>query len=285
MYKSNTAVVGVNHEMITRSSGTSSSEHDIKQGLNVMEQISNLLYTVEQAIQRIQTSPSIIPSIESLKYNIDDGLKESEEKISELEFYCEERIKLPISSNNDDDIGVGRILDKTTNLKKQISNLKVKFRKAVQIYNNKENDAKSKRDKLVGFEKVQIVKKSSQDVKQQSRQSRKITDSLKRTKAIISSNIERTSVSMEKLSEQSSIFERAIKTQEGYQDKVKQSSLLIKDLKWKERRDHFITLGCFLFYVLVVLVVFNHRIPIFSLIYYLTSGIFGLFGGEDKMIN
>ncbi|EFC41002.1 predicted protein [Naegleria gruberi] len=135
-------------------------QHDIKQAMNVVEQITNLMYTIDQAVQRIQLSISIIPSIDALKGDIAEGLSESEKKIGELERYCEERIKQPTGTDADE-IGLGRILEKTTNLKKQLSSLQVKFRKAVQIYSNKENESKLKREKLVGFENVQISRKIS----------------------------------------------------------------------------------------------------------------------------
>ena len=254
------------------------SESEIKHAMNIVEEISNLVYTIEQAVGKIQESVTIIPQIESWKFDIEEGLRDSSEKIDQLEKYCEERIKHP-SVNDHLESCYGRILERLPNLKKQISNLNVNFRKVVQTYTLKEQETGSiRRDKLLNIN-VEGEKKKSQTTKQQSRQSRKVTDSLRRTKAIISQNIERTTNSMEQLAEQSSIFQKAIKSQDGYQDKVNQSTKIIRDLKSKERRDHFLTLGCFLFYVFVVLLVFNHRLPIFSLLYYTVSTFWSLFSG------
>ncbi|KAF0977439.1 hypothetical protein FDP41_003431 [Naegleria fowleri] len=256
------------------------TENEIKHAMNIIEEISNLVYTIEQGIVKIQETVAIIPDIESLKFNIDEGLKLSSEMMNQLELYCEEKIKDP-SVNHHLETCYGRILGRLPQLKKQVSNLKVNLRKAVQIYSNKEHETSIKKGKLLGSSTSEERKalKSNQSGKQQSRQSRKITDSLKRTKAIIAQNLERTSNSMEQLSEQSSIFQKAVKSQDEYQDKVNQSTKLIRELKWKERRDHFITLVCFLFYVVVILVVFNHRIPLISIAFYIMSTLWSLFSG------
>jgi len=256
-----------------------------KQVMDVTEEIANLLYTIEQAIQRVQTSSAVIPQIETLNDEMEEGLKDSEEKIKALEQYCEEKITLPSLYCTTFD----RVLERTLGLKKQIATLKIKLRKAVQIYKNKAETSKLKRETLLQSG-LQPAKRLNQDGRAVSRQSRKVTESLFRTRSIISSNIDRASSSMEKLSESSSIFQNAIKTQEGYQDKVTQSTNIIRELKWKEKRDHFITLACFLFYILVVLYVFNRRLPIFSFVYYilglvwsLVSSIFSLVGlGGDS---
>ncbi|KAG2386196.1 hypothetical protein C9374_002642 [Naegleria lovaniensis] len=204
---------------------SSMTENEIKHAMNIIEEISNLVYTTEQAINKIQESVAIIPDIESLKFNIDEGLKLSSEKMDQLELYCEEKIKDP-SVDHHLETCYGRILGRLPQLKKQVLTLKVTLRKAVQVYNNKEQEMSIKKGKLLGSssEERKTTLKSNQSGKHQSRQSRKITDSLKRTKAIIAQNIERTSNSMEQLSEQSSVFQKAVKSQDEYQDKVNQST-------------------------------------------------------------
>ncbi|KAL9653794.1 hypothetical protein ABK040_012855 [Willaertia magna] len=201
------------------------TRQEIQTSKHFVEDIEHLEGMIEQAILYIHNTNQYIKDLDQLNVDIKSAIREMELKIVELEIYFEEE-PLFLKESKEEEFKM-KMLNKLSEIRKRISNLKVKQRKANQVYSTKKLNLLRKRNLLLANNELEdenkknnkLIRKGNQLV---TKQSKLVTQSLLRTKSIIETNIERTSTSMDKLNESSSIFQNTLSIHDEYQDKVLQ---------------------------------------------------------------
>jgi hypothetical protein len=108
-------------------------------------------------------------------------------------------------------------------------------------------------------------------------QAKSITESLERTKRIISENSDRMISSMDVLGKNRESINNFVNTKTNTLEDLEKTRKLLRDIKWNEKKNIYYKYLSFLFFILVVIYVINKRIPFITLFFFILNKIKNIF--------